>query len=186
MSKAEPSPQELHEYINALSAFHKAYRAFLEGGSDDAELRGAVLATIPAAQRALTAANHHMVVADPPMTGGVTTYTGLSTIAFLHERPGFRLSEPPLYTAVIDNVVGAQAKLKDMAEQEARRRRTVTYWGDRLVRALLSIPAYIVSRVIGVSVTKVDRSAWGLPLRLLGVAADATAVYFAGRAFKLW
>jgi hypothetical protein len=87
---------------------------------------------------------------------------------------------------VIDNVLGARAKLQDMSLQEQRRRRTLSYWGERLVRTAMAIPAYFVSRIVGVSVATIGSSVWGFPLRLLGIVADTPAVYSAGRAFKLW
>ena len=33
---------------------------------------------------------------------------------------------------------------------------------------------------------KIDRSAWGIPLRVLGMAADAFGVYAGGKLPKLW
>jgi hypothetical protein len=39
------------------------------------------------------------------------------------------------------------------------------------------IPTYIVGLILGESAVKIDRSALGLPLRLLAVVADALAVY---------
>jgi len=46
--------------------------------------------------------------------------------------------------------------------------------------------AYVVSRIAGTSVARIDKSAWGLFLRVLAVIADGLAVYFAGRAFGFW
>jgi hypothetical protein len=54
------------------------------------------------------------------------------------------------------------------------------------LRTLLMIPAYLVGLVVGQSAGKLDRSAWGLPLRVLAIVADGLGVYGAGRAFGWW
>jgi len=51
---------------------------------------------------------------------------------------------------------------------------------------VLAIPAYLVSLIIGTSPIKIDRSPWGIPLRVLGIVADGLAIHFAGGAFHLW
>jgi hypothetical protein len=40
--------------------------------------------------------------------------------------------------------------------------------------------------IVGKSAIKIDSSAWGMPLRLLAIVADAFGVYGAGRAFGWW
>jgi hypothetical protein len=108
--------------------------------------------------------------------------------AFLHEQPGFTPSPyaPTTYDGVLDVVAGAKAELEEQARERKARRWNPLYWLDSVVRFLLSIPAYVVSRVMGTSVARINKSAWGFPLRVLAVIADASAVYFGGRALGLW
>jgi hypothetical protein len=60
------------------------------------------------------------------------------------------------------------------------------YWGDRLVRVLLGIPAYLVSVLLGTSFERVDRSAWGLPLRLVALVGEVITIAASARAIGLW
>jgi hypothetical protein len=96
---------------------------------------------------------------------GEHSYTGLANLAFLHEQPGWGGYDNPPYEAVIFNLDAARAHLVDAAEQAEARRRNPLYWIDRALRALLTIPAYLVGLIVGESAVKIDRSAWGLPLR---------------------
>jgi hypothetical protein len=96
------------------------------------------------------------------------------------------IGAPEMYERLLDHVAMARATLDGIKRAAQARRRRPPYWGDWIVRGLLSIPAYIVSRIIGVPVAKIDRSNWGLLLRVLAVVADVAAIYFAGRAFGLW
>ena len=74
-----------------------------------------------------------------------------------------------------------------MRERRAReRRRSPAYWADRAVRAALMLPAYLVSVIVGESAGRIDRSGWGIPLRVLAVVADGLAVYGGGKLFGLW
>ena len=66
----------------------------------------------------------------------------------------------------------ATARLREQKRRAEAQRRRPLYWGDRIVRGVLAIPAYIVSRIVVTSVGKIDRSAWGLLLRLIGIVAD--------------
>jgi hypothetical protein len=150
-----------------------------------------VIDAIPRAQEALNASGMDLVVIDPPALGSARqAYEGLANTAFLHERPGFRTpglgGGPTLCDNVIDTIDQGSAQLVNDLEVAERLRRRPLYWFDRAVRLLLAIPAYIVSRVVGTSVVRVERSAWGLPLRCLAVVADAFAVYLGGQHFGWW
>jgi hypothetical protein len=182
---ADSSPKELRAAIAALDAFRAAYVAFLEGDDGDDELRQAVHNTMPAAQRALNTAQLNIQVADPPALGAHRqVYSGLATLAFMHEHPGWESSGVP--GMVLDNLDGGRARLEDQRVQAAARRRSPLFWIDCALRALLMVPAYLVGLIVGESPLKIDRSAWGLPLRLLAILADGLAIYFAGRAFGWW
>jgi len=108
--------RDIEQHIEALREFKRKYAAYLGGGhGGPAELRREVIRTIPAAQEAIDQVGGGLVVGDPPAAGGRTRYHGLQNIAFLHEQPGFRLSEPPLYEAVLDSVYQAEAQLEHQA-----------------------------------------------------------------------
>lgn len=178
-------PKKLRELTKGLDEFKAAYLGFLEHGGD--ERRQEVHRTMPAAQRALNAAALNLVVADPPALGAHRqTYTGLATLTFLHEQPGWQYREFSVPQIVLDNLDGARGRLADMRKQQLRRRRNPLYWIDKALRALLTIPAYLVGLIVGESAVKIDRSAWGLPLRLFAIVADALGIYGAGRVFGWW
>lgn len=198
-----PSPKRLDELKRDLDEFLNAYVAYLQAGptqpqpglivtsSGDPQARARVIERIPAAERAMDIAGVTPVVTDPPALGAHRqAYAGLSNLAFKHEEPGWRMSGlsggPELYDHVIDWVGQARAQLDNMAREERRRRRNPLYWLDRAVRILLAIPAYIVSRIVGRSVYEIDRSPWGLLLRVIAVIADGLTIYFAGRIFGFW
>jgi hypothetical protein len=185
-----PSPRKFREHEAALDRFVSAYERYLHGGpSGGGALREAVIDSIPAADNAMDVANAVFYIEDPPMLGPTRRrYYGLANTAFLHEQPGFRPTglDPAIFERVIDAVRIARSRLEERAREEERRRRNPFYWIDRALRLALAIPAYLVSLIVGTSPVRVDRSAWGVPLRILGVVADGLAIYFAGRAFHLW
>jgi hypothetical protein len=107
-----------------LKDFREAYEAYLSGGPDGpAELRREVVRKIPRAQDVFDLVGGSLMVRDPPAAGSAMVYHGLENVAFLHERPGFRLSEPPIYEAVIDSVESALVKLERRAERFAQAER---------------------------------------------------------------
>lgn len=168
-------PNGLNEHIAALDRFEAVYTDFLSDGGSDPEKRRAVTQAIPAAQRGLDAAGAYIAIGSPPgMPGRATVHENLIATAFLHEQPGFSPMPgvPATYDGVLDVVAGAKAELEEQDRERKARQRNPLYWLDGLVRVLLSIPAYIVSRVAGTSVAKIDKSAWGFPLRVLAVVAD--------------
>jgi hypothetical protein len=86
---------------------------------------------------------------------------------------------------VIDLVDTAVANLEmRRSEVEARRRRP-TFWADRILRAVLGFPAYLISLVFGF-----DRRALSggkaQTLWALSLIADGVSVVAAGRAFGWW
>jgi hypothetical protein len=182
-------PNRLDERVEALDRFEAAYNDFLSSGGADPGKRRAVTEAIPAAQRGLDAAGGYFAVGSPPgMPGRPEVHEGLVATAFLHERPGYRTmpGDPATYDGVLDAVAGAKAELKEQTRERSARRWSPLYWLDGIVRVLLSVPAYIVSRIVGTSVGRIDKSAWGLPLRLLAVVADGLGVYAGGRLLGLW
>jgi hypothetical protein len=117
-------------------------------------------------------------------------HSGLANTAFLHEHPGFRPNpygdDPAVFEGVVDAIHQGRARLVHREGKAKRQRRRPTYWIDRTLRALLLVPAYLVSLIVGGSPLTIDRSAWGLPLRLLAVVADALGAYGGGKLLGLW
>jgi hypothetical protein len=87
---------------------------------------------------------------------------------------------------VLEGIASADAVLAAEERRTAAARRRPTYWLDRAVRTALMPAAYLISVLLGESARKIDRSAWGLPLRLLSLVADLSALYFVGAALGLW
>jgi hypothetical protein len=191
------SPKALREEREALVKFNNLYIEYLDeihkNGTADHQkvlrLRGEVIEAVPAAQDALTEAGVDLVVTPPPMTGG-PILRGLPNLVFLHEESGYRLHEgfgyKPTFTNVLDMVrLGAQY-LEERERIERRRRRTPLYWIDRALGMTLGIPAYVVSRVVGVPRRRVEASAFGLPLRVIGVLGDLAGVFALGKVVGLY
>jgi hypothetical protein len=187
----EPSPGEIRRDIEALDIFRERYVAYLDAGPGDDGAKRRVIESIPAAQRALEDARAVFAVQEPPEVGPYRrTYRGLMNTAFLHEQPGWQphvfSDGPAVYERVLDGVSFARARLVDLDAEVRRARRRPTYWIDRALRSLLLVPAYLLSLVIGGSPLSIDRSKWGLPLRVLAIVADALAIYTAGQLFEWW
>jgi hypothetical protein len=180
------TPAELHGMREALQAFKTAYTEYLENPTSDRRSR--VIRAIPEAEEALLTGGGGYTFTDPPAMGPMRqTYMGLSATAFLHEQRGWgEVHGRPPFELVLEGIESADAFLAVEERKVAERRGRPTYWIDRAVRAALMLPAYIVSVILGESVGKIDRSAWGLPLRVLAVVADALGVYGAGKAFGWW
>ena len=190
---AELSPKALRSMREDLEAFRSAYVAYLETGRDGhGELRRNVLGLMPAADDALNASGAQIAVADPPMAGTGRVHRGLASVAFLHEQPGFDISSgwgpdpPQIYDGVIDSLDLGAANLAERERRVSIKRRSPLYWLDRLIRGLLTFPAYIVGLLVGQPTAKINASQFGLLLRLLAVVADCLAIYFGGKAFGFW
>jgi hypothetical protein len=189
---AKLSPKQIEAHIAALDAFRSVYDTYLDapGGADGTE-RQAVIEAIPAAERAMDAAPLGYYVDDPPALGAARQrHVGLTSTAFLDEEPGYALAAAyagrPVADGVKDAVGLAKSKLADQLQTARAERRRPAYWIDRALRALLLIPAYLVSLIVGESAHAIDRSAWGLPLRILAVVADAFGIYAGGRLIGVW
>lgn len=189
----EQSPKVLKSQREDLDAFRAAYIEFLEkddGGGQHSERRSKVIALMPAAERALAVTGAGLAVADPPMAGTNRVYEGLANVAFLHEQPGFRMTgaygEPGIYDAVIDALEFGSAKLSQREQELREKRRKPTYWLDRIMRGLLTFPAYLVGLLVGQSTARINASQFGLLLRILAAFADALAVFGGGKLFGFW
>jgi len=187
------SPNDVRALRAALVRFNNAYVAYLQTPSPDT--RSGVIRAIPEAETALLVGGGGYTFTDPPAMGSMRqSYSGLGQTAFLHEQFGWEeVHGRPPYELVLEGVQRADAVLEleerravERDSDEVRRRRHPLYWADRAVRAALTVPAYIVSVIVGEDPETIDRSAWGMPLRVLAIVADIVTVYLAGRAFGLW
>jgi hypothetical protein len=179
------NPSELREMREALRAFQEAYVEYIRGPSPAA--KAAAVHTMPEAELALHAGGGGVTLLDPPAMGPMRQqYRGLAQTAFIHETGWGQVHGREPYELVLDGIQSADAALAAQERRVATLRRRPSYWLDRAVRTALMPAAYIVSVIVGESASKIDRSVWGMPLRLLSVVGDVAAVYFAGVAFKWW
>jgi hypothetical protein len=179
------TPSELREMREALRAFSDAYMAYLQNPSS--ATKSAAVRAMPDAEVALHEGGGGVTLHDPPAMGAMgRQYRGLSQTAFIHETGWGQVHGREPYVLVLEGIVSADAVLAAKQRDLAKLRRRPTYWLDRAVRTALMPAAYLVSVIVGESASKINRSAWGLPLRLLSVVADAAAIYFAGVTFNWW
>jgi hypothetical protein len=179
------SPTELRQMREALHVFAAVYTDYLQNPSQERKSR--VIRAMPDAELALRAGGGGVTLLDPPAMGPMRQqYRGLSATAFIHETGWGGVHGRPAYELVLEGIESADAVLAAEERRVAERRRHPTYWIDRAVRMALMLPAYLVSVIVGESVGKIDRSAWGFPLRVLALVADLLAVYGGGKLLKLW
>jgi hypothetical protein len=176
--------RELKRHRSAIVDFVRAYAAYLKAGPErDLQLRAQVLALIPSAQAAMDAAGIEPVMYPPRAIGG-PVLTGLPNLAFGYESPGFGFSDIP--KSVIDWGQLTAATLNDRVLALQRKRRNPLYWVDATLRALLGIPAYIVSLFFQTSPARISASPVGPLLKLLSAFGQIAAIYFGGRGAGWW
>jgi hypothetical protein len=188
------TPERLRELRNAVVEFHNAYVAYLEATSPEApshapaevqRLRGEVTALVPAAQEGLEEAGVNLVIYPPPAFGGPIR-RGLANVVFAHESPNTEMGQTMIVRQTLDTARLAAAQLEKSERLLRRKRKSPLYWVDRSMRAVLGIPAYLLSLIFGVPVRRIDESPFGTALRIVGVVLEAFGVYFGGRAAKWW
>lgn len=79
-----------------------------------------------------------------------------------------------------------EAELVQRQERLAHKYRNPLYWLDRLLRAVLGIPAYLVSLVFRTPYERVNESHLGSFLRLLSAAGSVAGIYFGGANARWW
>lgn len=195
------SPAQLVSLIDDLRNFRIAYVPYLNAtlpsimrGEPIAHTgeRAKVFHLAVRAEQAVAAAGVRVAVTPPPIAQGKFPISGLAGVAFAHEDPTYRPSyylrdETPKqsYEYALDAVDSADVLLSRSLEQVRARRRRPTYWVDRMLRAILGFPAYLISLIFGF-----DRHALspekGRILWLLSVAADAAGIFALGQAVGWW
>lgn len=194
------SPRKLGAMRGELREFHNLYVEYIDltwppNGRPPAratELRAELLGRVSKAQAALSQSGMGTIAMTPPPMIGGPVLTGLPNLLFVHETPlvgvslGLGLNQPPFCQKVIEALKMADGYLAQQQEEAARRRRNPFYWLDRIVTTLLRVPAYILSRIIGVPVARIEESPFGLALRLLALAIDGLVAYIGGHELKWW
>jgi hypothetical protein len=191
-----PSPHQYREMREALREFNNLYIDYLNrsyppsGSGLDAEarrLRGELQHRLAEAQMAIDAVGVGLAMLPPPAFGG-PVLKGLTNTLFIHETSqGYTgMGAPPFFEKVLETLQVADGYLERKERDEIRRRKNPLYWLDLVLTAFLGIPAYIVSRIIGVPVWKIEDSPLGFALRLLGLAIDGLVVYFGGHELHWW
>lgn len=187
------SPHRLKEQQHSLEAFRAEYTlyvaAYLRSAPGVQQRRARVTALIPAAHWAIRSAGMDVWIAPPPMLGGPAKH-GLSNCAFAHEV----LPELPLPTGgipescrtVLDVVEQSTGFLRELEKDVTEARRRPTYWADRVLRAVLGFPAYLIGLVSGKPTAEVEHSKAGGPLRFLGAAGAVATIAGTGHAFGWW
>jgi hypothetical protein len=179
------SPGELRRHRYNVVAFHNAHGEYIKAGPEGKpQVRARVVELLPAAQIGLDRAGIQPTLYPPPAMGGPIKH-GLANIAFAHETYPFGAEDS--IRMVSDSLQLAASRLEQRAVEEEHRRRNPLYWIDRGLRALLGIPAYIISLLFpSYSFREIDSSVFGAPLRLLSAASSALAIFWIGRQAGWW
>ncbi len=178
----------MRELANALLHFRDVYNEYLDatwrnpgGDADEQELRRQVNEAVPGAQHALYEVNMDPSLAPPPAVGGPVLH-GLANTVFAHEEYG----DSGPFTTILDFTDIAISELEERRRAAIRRRLNPLYWVDRLLRAMLGLPAYLASLLFRVPLERVEESPLALPLRLVGLVLEALGIFIAGRAAGWW
>lgn len=189
-----PTPTEIRRLREALRDFHNAYVRYLDltfppdrgMPAEAGPLRLELTQRLAEAQRALDLSGVQLTRYPPPAFGGPVLH-GLPNLLFIHEHDQVPVFSGQLFFRnVIEAMQVADGYLARREEVERQRRRNPLFWLDWLITGFLGIPAYIVSRIIGVPVWRIEDSPFGLGLRLFGLAIDGLVVYLGGREVKWW
>ena len=196
------SPSQLRRHLSALQKFRRAYIDYLNATLEDT-FAGNPIAHTPEraklmklavkADEALAVANVLPVIFPAPNAEGKPRLAGLCNIALAHEDPTYRmptgswLPEPlkQAYHTALEAVDYGDGLLHAKLEIERRRRLNPLYWGDRLLRACLGFPAYLLSVIFRFDRNELSPGA-ERALTALSVTADISGVWAVGRALGWW
>jgi hypothetical protein len=167
-------PGNIREWRRDLVAFRNSYVDYLNKTLNSNHpipraLRSEVVRRAQPAQMVLSKLNADFRWEPPPITQTPPMHGLINTI-FVHETPFGGTSGlfnwPKSYEGIIDLVDTSLSALAQMDVQIRRRRRNPLYWGDRVLRALLGFPAYVLSLIFSVPTSRIEESALGVVLRV--------------------
>jgi hypothetical protein len=201
MQFGDRSPQQYARLRQAIAGFRNTYVAYLNdtlplvhGGGVPAydERRRALQRLAVRADQAVNASGLVVALAPPPALGG-PVLRGVAAIAFAHEDQRWGVIERSFlgghykqsYEVVIEALDSADALLEEQEEDARRQRRRPLYWGDRLLRAVLGFPAYLVSLVAGFDRRELSPESARV-LWIVSLAADAATIFGFGRLLGWW
>jgi hypothetical protein len=128
----------------------------------------------------------------PPRFFPAPPLEGLASVAFAHEDEKWRNPtgmsgghHKESYELAVEALDSADALLRIAEEAVARRRRKPLYWADRLLRAVLGFPAYLISLVLGFDRHDLSPEG-GRVLWLVSLAADIAGLFGLGRLIGWW
>lgn len=196
------SPADFDEMIGQLTEFRDTYVQWVGHGSGSGVERGPERSRVRelavVAADAVNATGQQVAVTPPRNAPGAYPLVGLVAVAFAHEDPTFHneptmgpggvfyaSNRPDSMDITIDVVENAVAILKRRKELEQRRRRRLTYWPDRVLRAILGFPAYLISLFLGFDRRDLSSGQAQL-LWVVSVIADVAGIAGAGVAFDWW
>jgi len=178
----DPSPRTIRQWNHDLVAFRDAYVTYLndtlgKNGTPALQARRSeVVRLAQPAQVAMDELGASFVWLPPPITQS-GPMSGLLNTVFVHETPfgdgaGALFNWPKSYEGIINLVDSCRAQLATMDREVRRRRRSPLYWGDRVLRALLGFPAYLLGLIFGVPASRIDDSVWGTSLRVAAFVVE--------------
>jgi hypothetical protein len=179
------SPRLIRAWRTDLFAFREAYIPYLNATvlahrdpSAEPDLRAGVARRIPGASAALAA-----VRVEPAWHVFGAEIRGFQNLVFLHETAfGYSGSGSgffpgiPSWRALLDVVESAVAEFDAWEARSRRRRLNPFYWLDRGLRAALGFPAYLISVVFAIPLSRIEESVWGRALRVATFAVDVAAL----------
>jgi hypothetical protein len=187
---ALPSPRTIARWRGDLANFrvsyvqylHRTLPTFLTQGVSYDEERKELARLIALADRAATKAGIQPVVLPPPAFGG-PILRGFTSVAFAHEDPRYQSPTytfgprpKPTFELTMDALDAVDGKLALMEADAQRRYRSPAFWADRILRAVLGFPVYLVSVILGFDPADLSTGFQRL-LWLLSVVADIAAVF---------
>ena len=182
MRPTDASPRRIREWREDVAAFRDTYTTYLNQTLNSskpppAALRREVIHLAQPAQEAMDSIGATFSWDPPPITQTPRMH-GLVNTVFIHETPFGGFTEgmfgnwPTSYEGILNAVEIAIAHLDKLAIEVHRRRRNPLYWGDRVLRALLGFPAYLLGLIFGVPASRIEESAFGRGLRIAAFVVE--------------
>jgi hypothetical protein len=195
-NRADPTPREIRQWSHDLVAFRDAYVTYLNetiprnGTPIPQARRREVVRLAQPAQVALDGLGADFVWLPPPVTQ-TGPMRGLVNTVFVHETPfgdgvGSMCNWPKSWEGILNVVDSSLAQLETMDREARRRRHSPFYRGDRILRALLGFPAYLLVLIFGVPATRIEDSVWGTALRVSAFVVESALLVLGLNALFNW